>query len=714
MATYNFMNEQVTTDASGTPTTVAPITSSTTNTSGALSNVQTGESKPISMAQMYPAQPITVPTAPATPNPAEATVASASETTKTLDQYIKEMTPQKTETSQQYDSILGELNNLLPGLTGRGSDQLAAETQAGLPDLKQKLAGLNAQILSKVAELTKSNASYEQLIANLENPANAQQQGIPMSAIIGQQAQARKAQLAEANSKSADLGLLQAVASGMQGNIQAMQQGIDRAIDLKYQDRESTVNLKMQQLQLLEGKLNKEEAIQKAALERKYNEEREKLAEEKAKAKENINLAFEANVQTKFVNKGGEFFRVSDGKPYGDINSFFADAGVKSFDEAYQRGLVTDVDRQRLEDIDFASQARAKYWDAGIKVGDTMSTIAQKIKNSGIWQSEQVTASDEGFTLSPGEVRYDSAGNIVASGGAPLPKPLTEAQAKDVTYAQRTEESNTYINQLEKDIAKYNPLAYKAQSLAEGNVLLNGTVDDKIRQSRQAERNFGTAVLRRESGAAISPSEFATMEKQYFPRPGDDEQTLRQKAQNRQTAITNFKASNPNPTGTQPLQWQDPATGDTYQFPDQDSLNRFKQDNGISFNSVGKTSASNITPVIAKAYPPGSVGGQCGDFVRKVVSKLGGSYPSLGNSLTSKINAVKNFGTSVANAKVGSVIVTKENPTYGHVAYIIGKNANGWIVGESNFKQSNKVSYGRTIPFNSPLVIGVINPTKTA
>lgn len=383
------MNEQVTTDASGTPTTVAPITSSTTNTSGALSNVQTGQAKPITMAQMYPAQPITVPTAPATPNPAEATAASAAQTTKTLDQYIKELTPTPTATSQQYESLLGELNNLLPGLTGRGSDQLAAETQAGLPDLKQKLAGLNAQILSKVAELTKSNASYEQLIANLENPANAQQQGIPMSAIIGQQAQARKAQLAEANSKSADLGLLQAVASGMQGNIQAMQQGIDRAIDLKYQDRESTVNLKMQQLQLLEGKLNKEEAIQKAALERKYNEEREKLAEEKAKAKENINLAFSANVQTKFTNKGGEFFRVSDGKSYSDPAEFFRDAGVTSFQDAYSRGLVTDVSAQRLADIGYVSQLRAKYSDAGIAFSDTASDAEAKVaRNSKIYREE--------------------------------------------------------------------------------------------------------------------------------------------------------------------------------------------------------------------------------------------------------------------------------------------------------------------------------------
>ncbi len=245
-------------------------------------------------------------------------------------------------------------------------------------------------------------------------------------------------------------------------------------------------------------------------------------------------------------------------------------------------------------------------------------------------------------------------------------------------------------------------------------------MDDKIRQARQAERNFGTAILRRESGAAISPSEFATMEKQYFPRPGDDEQTLKQKAQNRQTAIDNFKASNPNGANapaTSGLQWQDPATGDTYQFPDEDSLQQFKTENGISFNSAGNASASKtlaLAPVIQKSFPQGSIGGQCGDFVRKVVTKIGGNYPALGDSLKSKVAAVQKFGTSIANARVGSVIVTRENPTYGHVAYIIGKNANGWIVAESNFKQSNRVSYDRTIPFNSSKVVGVIQPRGRA
>jgi len=185
-------------------------------------------------------------------------------------------------------------------------------------------------------------------------------------------------------------------------------------------------------------------------------------------------------------------------------------------------------------------------------------------------------------------------------------------------------------------------------------------------------------------------------------------------------------------------------------------LNKALQSGGLTFNKAGNASASNqvktftkklsplplaqsnfspmaklpkaiesiptianlsgnsraLASATATKFAPNSTGGQCGIFVRKVANSFGLTYPRLGDSLTSKMNAVAKYGTSIKNARPGSVIVTKENPTYGHVAWIIGKNANGYVVAESNFKQSEKVSYGRIIPFNSPKIVGVINPTK--
>jgi hypothetical protein len=64
---------------------------------------------------------------------------------------------------------------------------------------------------------------------------------------------------------------------------------------------------------------------------------------------------------------------------------------------------------------------------------------------------------------------------------------------------------------------------------------------ENFKLQQQAERNFVNAVLRRESGAAISQGEFNNAEKQYFPRAGDTQAVLDQKAQNRLREIEGFK-----------------------------------------------------------------------------------------------------------------------------------------------------------------------------
>ncbi|HYE22719.1 MAG TPA: hypothetical protein VD998_03975, partial [Verrucomicrobiae bacterium] len=63
---------------------------------------------------------------------------------------------------------------------------------------------------------------------------------------------------------------------------------------------------------------------------------------------------------------------------------------------------------------------------------------------------------------------------------------------------------------------------------------------------QQAQRNFLNAVLRRESGAVISPSEFAEGRKQYFPQPGDKPAVIAQKKANRDLVMKNFIKSSGN------------------------------------------------------------------------------------------------------------------------------------------------------------------------
>lgn len=65
----------------------------------------------------------------------------------------------------------------------------------------------------------------------------------------------------------------------------------------------------------------------------------------------------------------------------------------------------------------------------------------------------------------------------------------------------------------------------------------NYLISNDRQQYEQAKRDFINAQLRRESGAAISQGEFTSAEKQYFPVPGDSQETIRQKAANRRAAV---------------------------------------------------------------------------------------------------------------------------------------------------------------------------------
>src|SRR3990167_7831506 len=64
---------------------------------------------------------------------------------------------------------------------------------------------------------------------------------------------------------------------------------------------------------------------------------------------------------------------------------------------------------------------------------------------------------------------------------------------------------------------------------------------DIIQQYMQSSRNFINSVLRRESGAVISPSEFSEARKQYLPQPGDSKEVLSDKRKNRQIIYESFK-----------------------------------------------------------------------------------------------------------------------------------------------------------------------------
>ena len=174
----------------------------------------------------------------------------------------------------------------------------------------------------------------------------------------------------------------------------------------------------------------------------------------------------------------------------------------------------------------------------------------------------QVVERDDGTFLI--DTRTGQARPVMGQGGQPLMgggKPLTETQSNAVAFGARALEANRIATDLEK---KGVTNIGKTRTIIGATLGATPFVGDKLeqtaisafnplpeflggpsgeqQQTAQARRNFISAVLRKESGAAISIKEFADEEKKYFPEIGDLPEQIKQKQEARKLAIEALKA----------------------------------------------------------------------------------------------------------------------------------------------------------------------------
>lgn len=113
-------------------------------------------------------------------------------------------------------------------------------------------------------------------------------------------------------------------------------------------------------------------------------------------------------------------------------------------------------------------------------------------------------------------------------------KPLNDSQAKALGFGSRMQEADKALAALEAKGTTQPSIAKRIVGDtpylgAAANMM--STPDEQ--SVEQVQRDFVNAVLRRESGAAISESEFANARKQYFPQQGDSKEVRAVKAKNR-------------------------------------------------------------------------------------------------------------------------------------------------------------------------------------
>lgn len=127
----------------------------------------------------------------------------------------------------------------------------------------------------------------------------------------------------------------------------------------------------------------------------------------------------------------------------------------------------------------------------------------------------------------------DKQRGLDASGGIDA----TVEQGKAASFYLRARRANEQFNQ--KNLPSRGVLGEVAASTFP--MLTNAASSTDRQISDSAIRDFVAATLRYESGAAIPPEELETQRRIYFPMPGDSEETLRAKAQQRATAIEGLR-----------------------------------------------------------------------------------------------------------------------------------------------------------------------------
>ena len=146
------------------------------------------------------------------------------------------------------------------------------------------------------------------------------------------------------------------------------------------------------------------------------------------------------------------------------------------------------------------------------------------------------------FGKAPDGNRWTTQGQLEKIPGYEDGAKLTESQSNAYTYGARAAEASQIMD-IVGEGGKVQPgvIARGAEAVpVVGGALrmaTNWTQSEKQQQVDQAQRNFINAILRRESGAVISPGEFANAALQYFPQPSDEPAVVWQKKRNRESAI---------------------------------------------------------------------------------------------------------------------------------------------------------------------------------
>lgn len=322
-------------------------------------------------------------------------------------------------------------------------------------------------------------------------------------------------------------------------------------------------------------------------------------------------------------------------------------------------------------------------------------------------------AVSQGFTGS--FLDYQTAKNAASVAG----KEPTKAAYDAYGYATRMDNSSKIIDELDQNFTG---------ATGQGFSWMPELLKTEDRKSiEQAERDFVNANLRRESGAAISPIEFESAEKQYFPQAGDTEAILAQKKLNREITLNSIKLEAQTVYAQQGISLNGPSSNgqndaakksgfeaisggikyeDAVKQYGQTYIDNFLQESGVNLTNVGgdtKKAASSGSPLeIANSYLGLNAGNSkqaqtlsaffkkagginidpattawCAAFANSVLGAAG--IKGTGSTMA---QSFLKFGTPINKPTKGDIVVFERGARgsgLGHVGFVTGINSNGTI-----------------------------------
>jgi hypothetical protein len=133
-------------------------------------------------------------------------------------------------------------------------------------------------------------------------------------------------------------------------------------------------------------------------------------------------------------------------------------------------------------------------------------------------------------------IESDGAGGfrLIQGAGAASAKPFTEGQSKDVVFATRAKGA---LEVLEPVAGNLTSLGSRAAELDPTGIIRGRVQSPEYQVAKQAGDEFLQAILRKDTGAAITVPEQALYGVTYLPQPGDGPAVLEAKRAARQRAV---------------------------------------------------------------------------------------------------------------------------------------------------------------------------------